>query len=87
VRAGTTGIVCGETFATCGTGTEFIQTIYAQRDAIFRGGEVARQWDLVPVATGIFGVDGHYDFVRATFAAGGSNVPRKACMPDWESLA
>jgi iron complex outermembrane receptor protein len=75
-----TGILCGASFATCGTGTEFIQTIYAQRDAIFRGGEVAWQWDLVPVATGIFGVDGQYDFVRATFAADGSNVPRMPPM-------
>ena len=62
-----TGILCGASFATCGTGTDFIQTIYSQRDAIFRGTEVAWQWDLVPLATGIFGVDGQYDFVRATF--------------------
>ena len=59
--------------------TEFIQTVYAQRDAIFRGGEIAWQWDLVPVATGIFGVDGQYDFVRATFTDG-SNVPRMPPM-------
>jgi iron complex outermembrane recepter protein len=77
-----TGILCGASFATCGNGidTEFIQTIYSQRDAIFRGTEVAWQWDLVPVATGIFGVDGQYDFVRATFAADGSNVPRMPPM-------
>jgi iron complex outermembrane receptor protein len=43
------------------------------------GGEVAWQWDLVPVATGIFGVDGQYDFVRATFTDG-SNVPRMPPM-------
>jgi iron complex outermembrane receptor protein len=77
-----TGILCGATFATCGNGidTAFIQTIYSQRDAIFRGTEVAWQWDLVPLATGIFGVDGQYDFVRATFAADGSNVPRMPPM-------
>jgi iron complex outermembrane recepter protein len=75
-----TGILCGDSFATCGIDTEFIQTIYSQRDAIFRGGEVAWQWDLVPVATGIFGVDGQYDFVRATFASDGSNVPRMPPM-------
>ncbi len=74
-----TGILCGAEFATCGTGTEFIQTLYAQRDAIFRGGEIAWQWDLLPVATGIFGVDGQYDFVRATFTDG-SNVPRMPPM-------
>jgi iron complex outermembrane receptor protein len=76
-----TGILCGTSFATCGNGvdTEFIQTVYSQRDAIFRGGEIAWQWDLVPVATGIFGVDGQYDFVRATFTDG-SNVPRMPPM-------
>src|SRR5262245_43375506 len=77
-----TGILCGATFATCGNGidTAFIQTIYSQRDAIFRGTEVAWQWDLAPVASGIFGVDGQYDFVRATFAADGGNVPRMPPM-------
>src|SRR5262249_44335799 len=77
-----TGILCGASFATCGNGidTEFIQTIYSQRDAIFRGTELAWQWDLVPLATGIFGVDGQYDFVRATFAADGGNVPRMPPM-------
>jgi iron complex outermembrane recepter protein len=76
-----TGILCGDTFATCGNGidTGFIQTIYAQRDAIFRGGEIAWQWDLLPVASGLFGVDGQYDFVRATFSDG-SNVPRMPPM-------
>src|SRR6516165_10571622 len=75
-----TGILCGASFATCGTGSDFIQTIYSQRDAIFRGTEVAWQWDLVPVASGIFGVDGQYDFLRATFAADGGNVPRMPPM-------
>ena len=76
-----TGILCGASFSTCGNGvdTEFIQTIYSQRDAIFRGTELAWQWDLVPVATGIFGVDSQYDFVRATFTDG-SNVPRMPPM-------
>jgi iron complex outermembrane receptor protein len=75
-----TGTLCGTSFATCGIDTEFIQTVYSQRDAIFRGGEIAWQWDLVPVATGIFGVDGQYDFVRATFVSDGSNVPRMPPM-------
>jgi iron complex outermembrane recepter protein len=76
-----TGILCGATFSTCGNGvdTGFIQTVYSQRDAIFRGTELSWQWDLVPVATGIFGVDGQYDFVRATFTDG-SNVPRMPPM-------
>jgi iron complex outermembrane receptor protein len=70
-----TGIFCGEEFATCGTGTELLQTFIAQRDAIFRGAEVAWQWDVAPLATGIFGLDGQFDTVRATFTDG-SNVPR-----------
>jgi iron complex outermembrane recepter protein len=74
-----TGILCGDAFATCGVDTELIQTVYSQRDAIFRGGEIAWQWDLVPVASGLFGVDGQYDFVRATFTDG-SNVPRMPPM-------
>ena len=75
-----TGIACGEDFASCGNGgTEFLQTLYSQHDAIFRGTEAAWQWDLVPVANGIFGIDGQYDFVRATFTDG-SNVPQMPPM-------
>ena len=32
------------------------------------------------MANGVFGVDGQYDFVRATFASDGSNVPRMPPM-------
>ncbi len=70
-----TGNFCGEDFASCGTGTELLQTFIAQRDAIFRGAEVAWQWDVRPLANGIFGLDGQFDTVRATFTDG-SNVPR-----------
>jgi iron complex outermembrane receptor protein len=70
-----TGILCGADFASCGVETEFIQTIYSQRDAIFRGTELTWQRDLAPVASGTFGIDGQYDFIRATFTDG-SNVPR-----------
>ena len=66
-------------FATCGTGTELLQTFISQKDAIFRGAEVAWQWDLTPLGPGIFGVDSQYDFVRATFTDG-SNVPRMPPM-------
>lgn len=69
------GILCGATFATCGTGTDYIQVNYAQRDAIFRGGELSWQWDAAHLSNGIFGVEGQFDFVRATFTDG-SNVPR-----------
>ncbi|QHO75209.1 TonB-dependent receptor [Bradyrhizobium sp. CCBAU 051011] len=70
-----TGIFCQETFATCGTGTDYIQVNYDQRDATFRGGELAWQWDAAQLANGTFGIDGQYDLVRATFTDG-SNVPR-----------
>ena len=55
------------------------KTLYSQRDAVFRGTEAAWQWDLVPVANGIFGVDGQYDVIRATFTDG-SNVPQMPPM-------
>jgi len=75
-----TGIECGADFASCGNGgTEFLQTIYSQRDAIFRGAELAWQWDAVPLANGLFGVDGQFDTLRATFTDG-SNVPQMPPM-------
>ena len=70
-----TGNFCNGDFASCGTGTELLQTFISQRDAIFRGAELAWQWDVTPWGPGIFGVDGQYDTVRATFTDG-SNVPR-----------
>lgn len=71
-----TGVLCDEDFASCGTtGTELKQAIYSQRDAIFRGGEFQFQYDALPVWGGMFGVEGQYDIVRATFTDG-TNVPR-----------
>lgn len=73
-----TGEMCDGDFASCGPaggGTELNQAVYSQRDAIFRGGEFQFQWDVAPVGNGLFGIDGQYDFVRATFTDG-SNVPR-----------
>lgn len=71
-----TGVRCGETFATCGDPAEELnQAIYAQRNATFRGGEFQFQYDVVPLWAGMFGVEGQYDIVRATFTDG-SNVPR-----------
>ena len=72
-----TGNTCDE--SSCvdpGTGTlELNQAAYSQRDATFRGGEFQFQWDTLPMRNGFWGVDGQYDFVRATFADG-TNVPR-----------
>ncbi|MGL4263476.1 MAG: TonB-dependent receptor, partial [Afipia sp.] len=55
------------------------QVAYGQRDAVFRGAEVAAQLDVTPLGNGVFGVDGQYDIVRATFTDG-TNVPRIAPM-------
>ncbi|MGE3145825.1 MAG: TonB-dependent receptor [Pseudorhodoplanes sp.] len=72
-----TGETCDEDFASCAPGDagELNQAVYSQRDARFRGVEVAAQLDVLPLSDGVVGVDGQYDFVRATFADG-SNVPR-----------
>jgi len=70
---------CDATIDTCtsfgGAGTELNEAIYTQRDAKFRGAEFQAQLDVAPVWKGLWGVDGQYDFVRATFNDG-SNVPR-----------
>ena len=70
-----TGNFCDPGFTVCGPGEELLQTFFSQRDAVFRGAELAWQWDVVPLANGIFGVDGQFDTIRATFSDG-SNVPR-----------
>ncbi len=73
-----TGETCDGDFASCtpaGAGTELDQAVWSQRDAIFRGGEIAAQFDVAPLWSGMWGVDGQYDIVRATFTDG-SNVPR-----------
>ncbi len=73
-----TGEKCDGDFASCtpaGAGTELNQAVYSQRDATFRGGELQAQFDVAPLSSGMFGVDGQYDIVRATFTDG-SNVPR-----------
>lgn len=74
-----TGNFCTDTFATCGATGPLTQVAYGQRDAIFRGAEVAAQLDVTPLGDGMFGIDGQYDIVRATFTDG-TNVPRIAPM-------
>ncbi len=54
---------------------ELSEAIFSQRDATFRGVELQSQWDLLPVAGGVFGVENQFDLVRATFSDG-TNVPR-----------
>ena len=71
-----TGNTCNEEFASCGEPDgEFTQTVYSQRDANFFGAEVKAQYDVGKLAKGIWGVEGQYDFVHATFADG-TYVPR-----------
>jgi iron complex outermembrane receptor protein len=71
-----TGVKCDEEFSTCGSPDAGLdQVAYSQRDAVFRGAQVAAQYDLAKFWGGTFGVEAQYDFVRATFAGGG-NVPR-----------
>ncbi len=74
-----TGNFCTDTFATCGAAGPLIQVVYGQRDAVFRGAELAAQLDVTPLGSGMFGVDGQFDIVRATFTDG-TNVPRIAPM-------
>lgn len=71
-----TGITCDEEFATCGAPDgEFNQIVYRQRDANFLGAEVKAQYDIGALGKGIWGVEGQYDFVYATFTDG-TYVPR-----------
>ena len=71
-----TGNTCDADTAICGPAAgELNEAIYSQRNAIFRGGEFQSQWDIVPVASGMFGVENQFDVVRATFTDG-TNVPR-----------
>ena len=72
-----TGLVCDETLASCGTGSELNQILFQQRDATFTGAELQAQLDVAPIWLGVWGIDGQYDFVRARFEdAQGGNVPR-----------
>ena len=70
-----TGNTCGDGACQAGPGLELNQAIYSQRDATFRGGEFQFQYDVLPVWNGMFGIEGQYDIVRATFEDG-TNVPR-----------
>jgi iron complex outermembrane receptor protein len=72
-----TGQTCGEDFASCGfgNGEELAQAVYDQRAATFRGAEMQAQYDIAPMLAGVWGVDGRYDIVRATFTDG-TSVPR-----------
>lgn len=69
------GNTCEDGACQLGPGLELNQAIYTQRDATFRGGEFQFQYDVMPVWNGVWGIEGQYDIVRATFDDG-TNVPR-----------
>jgi len=71
-----TGVMCDEDFDSCGNPAgELNQAVYSQRDAIFRGGEFQAQYDVARVLNGVWGIEGQFDVVRATFTDS-TNVPR-----------
>jgi iron complex outermembrane recepter protein len=70
-----TGVLCDADFASCGTGAEFDQAIFSQRDATFYGAEVQAEYDVARIWRGVWGIQGQYDFVHATFDDG-SFVPK-----------
>jgi iron complex outermembrane recepter protein len=70
-----TGNTCEDGVCQLGPGLELNQAVYSQRDATFRGGEFQFQYDVMPVWNGLWGIEGQYDIVRATFDDG-TNVPR-----------
>lgn len=70
-----TGVLCGETFDTCGVETAERQIVYTQQNAVFYGAEITGQYDAFPVGNGFFGLEGQFDAVRAKFDDN-TNVPR-----------
>lgn len=71
-----TGAMCEEDFDSCGDPAGGLnQAVYTQRDAIFRGGEIQAQYDVAAALNGVWGVEGQFDAVRATFTDG-TNVSR-----------
>jgi iron complex outermembrane receptor protein len=74
---GLTGLKCDDTLASCGAGSELDQVLYRQRNATFYGLELLAEQDIGRIWKGVWGIDGRYDFVHASFDdAEGGNVPR-----------
>jgi iron complex outermembrane receptor protein len=74
-----TGLKCGVTLDTCGVPgeEELNQVLFLQRDATFYGVELQSELDIGRIWRGTWGVDGQFDFVRASFDDGeGGNLPR-----------
>ncbi len=74
---GLTGLKCDDTLASCGAGSELDQVLYRQRNATFYGLELLGEHDIGRIWRGVWGIDGRYDFVHASFDdAEAGNVPR-----------
>ena len=65
-----TGAKCDSDFASCGAGGELDQVVYSQQDATFYGAELLAEYDIARIWRGVWGIDGQYDFVHATFKDG-----------------
>ena len=70
-----TGVDCGATLDSCGVDSDLKQLLFEQRKATFYGVELGAQYDVAQVWRGVWGIEGQYDFVRASFDGDG-NVPR-----------
>jgi hypothetical protein len=57
-----------------------VRVIYSQRDATFIGAELPAEQDIGRIWQEVWGIDGRYDFVRATFSDG-TFVPKMP--PPW----
>ena len=67
-----TGAKCDTEFASCAVGGmgPLDQIIYSQKDATFIGAEVLAEQDIGRIWRGVWGIEGQYDFVHATFSDG-----------------
>jgi iron complex outermembrane receptor protein len=70
-----TGRQCDGTLASCGSGSELNERVFAQRDAMFTGAEIGAEVDVGTIGRGVWGISGQYDYVRARFEDH-INVPR-----------
>ena len=73
-----TGAKCDDTLASCGAGTRARpDRVPAARRHVLRRRDAGRSYDVGRIWRGMWGIDGQYDFVHATFDdAAGGNVPR-----------
>ena len=56
-------------------------------DATFYGAELLAELDIGRIWRGVWGIDGQYDFVHATFEDGDGNVPQDAAASRWAAAS